>query len=111
VVTCFLQPEAGMRGDLVTGVQTCALPILAAADKDEILSDRNGLSHGSPLMRRCPPLTPTLSPCPRGEGGTRAKRGRVRGGHRVKIGRASGRERGTGGVGEGGGERRGGGKR
>ena len=30
---------------------------------------------------RCRPLTPSLSPRPRGEGGTRAQRGRVRGGH------------------------------
>src|SRR6266853_619307 len=35
------------------------------------------------LIRRCRPLTPTLSPRPRGEGGTRAKRGRVRGRHGV----------------------------
>src|SRR2546429_5953862 len=39
LIFCFFQAEDGIRGVAVTGVQTCALPILLAA--------RSALSHSS----------------------------------------------------------------
>src|SRR5947208_8119807 len=45
----FFQAEDGIRDDLVTGVQTCALPILARLIADP---DRLGHHRGSAWQRR-----------------------------------------------------------
>src|SRR2546430_6781701 len=49
----FFQAEDGIRDLTVTGVQTCALPILAGSFSTSPSSDRNSLhSQGDPAVRR-----------------------------------------------------------
>src|SRR5258708_4940468 len=48
----FFQAEDGIRDDLVTGVQTCALPILSRKERVTFLSLRRPLAG---LVRRLPP--------------------------------------------------------
>src|SRR5258708_26737265 len=44
----FFQAEDGIRDDLVTGVQTCALPIYHRRDGDVLPGQRRRLGGGSP---------------------------------------------------------------
>ena len=41
----MFQAEDGIRDKLVTGVQTCALPILGASKIESVLLDKNGKEH------------------------------------------------------------------
>src|SRR5207244_9784489 len=87
----FFQAEDGIRDDLVTGVQTCALPILdvrlALAEKVEVRSmDDHDSLHIRDLVRTLRTTAPgtvwPISAWPMRRGMTQAK-----------IGRASCRER------------------
>src|SRR5207244_5715190 len=40
-VFCFFQAEDGIRDDLVTGVQTCALPILNPSSEGQKIAQRD----------------------------------------------------------------------
>src|SRR5206468_6950908 len=78
----FFQAEDGIRDLIVTGVQTCALPIFpAAAPPSDRLSPRDGraASRRSLRLRRAKPPSPQTST--------------DRAGSTRKIGRASCRER------------------
>src|SRR5207244_9856800 len=44
------QAEDGIRDDLVTGVQTCALPICWVQINAAAVSDRDGAHHGAILV-------------------------------------------------------------
>src|SRR5579863_2076375 len=74
------------RDELARAYQTRGAGDIGVARGNEICRHGTELKRISTgLMRQCRPLTPTLSPGPRGEGGTRPMeftgRGRVRGGH------------------------------
>src|SRR5438552_3472521 len=70
----FFQAEDGIRDDLVTGVQTCALPI----------STSPGSAGMSPARARC---------CARAMAALTSGRPRRRSAETIQIGRASCRER------------------
>src|SRR5438552_5589694 len=46
ILIFFFQAEDGIRDDLVTGVQTCALPISSPAAEAEQIGDGAGLAVG-----------------------------------------------------------------
>src|SRR5947208_6871431 len=85
----FFQAEDGIRDDLVTGVQTCALPISGGHTERRSRPVRRGVPHGARRARS------QAGPCLRaGAGGSaRRRRGMVRHREPHQIGRASCRER------------------
>src|SRR5688500_19273470 len=90
----FLQAEDGIRDYKVTGVQTCALPILAAGDYDAIVLAAAGLARlGHEPDARLPETVMTPAP---GQG-CLALEARAD----DEIGRASCRGRGWSGGGDG----------
>src|SRR5258708_20034942 len=71
----FFQAEDGIRDDLVTGVQTCALPIsaqlmkqFAACLKEKLAQERpaapGAASASPPPTQPSPPIEPTAAPAP-----------------------------------------------
>src|SRR5207244_9306634 len=79
----FFQAEDGIRDDLVTGVQTCSLPILVAhVTAAPVASDLFSLASAAAVT--CATMNPECSPASLLRNG----------GKREKIGRASCRERG-----------------
>src|SRR5207244_9603253 len=89
----FLQAEDGIRDDLVTGVQTCALPILQQAAHDAARPTRAAVAG----LRRGPPAAPRRAP--------RAERMRHTSwpGRGMTVSRASRKDRKRVGEGKGGG--------
>src|SRR5262249_58112252 len=88
----FFQAEDGIRDWSVTGVQTCALPILVALDRidpttlAELEGKEDDIFHARPLQRRA--ITHNA-----GSGRWRTSRPSFRLLPRSQIGRASCRER------------------
>src|SRR5205823_11968666 len=80
----FFQAEDGIRDKLVTGVQTCALPISHRAPRSSQLARRDAGPRTARLARAPDPA--------RDDRGSRSTRRWLPGGRR-KIGRASCRER------------------
>src|SRR5207244_8388812 len=94
-----LQAEDGIRDDLVTGVQTCALPISPSFGSDRpAWSAARASSHAGAWPPWCAVHDPPPSaPLPRSGGTTHSPRGTLLSAHRSsdqEIGRASCRERG-----------------
>src|SRR5258708_31910857 len=83
----FFQAEDGIRDDLVTGVQTCALPISLATDIDMLT--------GRPVIATAVARGPTRLLCvPNGQLRSLINRVPSLGDKLIQIGRASCRERG-----------------
>src|SRR5438552_18199552 len=57
----FFQAEDGIRDDLVTGVQTCALPISTDLSESELEKDPSGRSSCSETKRRPNAVPPQKS--------------------------------------------------
>src|SRR5205823_12009309 len=55
----FFQAEDGIRDKLVTGVQTCALPILRHSASDASTASLTGRLHGKNFMRNEAHQNPT----------------------------------------------------
>src|SRR5258708_31013962 len=53
----FFQAEDGIRDDLVTGVQTCALPILGSIARSPVLGSMTNQSSGAWSARSAATLT------------------------------------------------------
>src|SRR5258708_29103697 len=85
----FFQAEDGIRDDLVTGVQTCALPIFSASTASTVTSSVSPGLTASRAWRRCLPAPSSLTcsrPSTPGATSTKAP-------NASEIGRASCRER------------------
>src|SRR5438034_2151710 len=75
----FFQAEDGIRAHCVTGVQTCALPILSPARSGVFLAQARVASDGAiPHPRRRAGLAPTGPPRARTQGEDRSSRRRTR---------------------------------
>src|SRR5207244_9971408 len=90
----FFQAEDGIRDDLVTGVQTCALPICETTHRHGTLTPR-GRSAKSLRIRRFWPMNARFDVVVVGGGhaGCEAAAAAARMGAATEIGRASCRER------------------
>src|SRR5207237_10198903 len=91
LVVFFFQAEDGIRDSSVTGVQTCALPILLRRGLRRLGRFRVGVEHGigQPKTAQAPESTPQQRD---GTGGWSVTPETL-GASRPEIGRASGRER------------------
>src|SRR2546421_9268868 len=87
----FFQAEDGIRDLIVTGVQTCALPISITASG---VIDRSHTRRSAPAWRSPPAMRSTVTALPRTDGNANGVTTAIRSGIAAKeIGRASCRER------------------